>query len=65
VSPAAVAARMVRAEDVEELALAGVDQEFVDMYGPDQRVWKQWQVDTYLAALDQVHAEFAPQAVAA
>lgn len=55
----------VRAEDVEEQALAAVDQEFLDYYGPDWAAWKPWQRDNYLAAIAQVHAEFAPGAVAA
>jgi hypothetical protein len=56
---------MVRAEDVEEQALAAVDQEFLDYFGPDWQAWKPWQREQYLAAIAQVHAEFAPQAVAA
>jgi hypothetical protein len=50
-----------RAEDVEESRLAEVDAEFVDYFGPDWQAWKPWQRDQYLAAIAQVHAEFAPQ----
>jgi hypothetical protein len=56
---------MVRAEDVEEQALAAVDAEFLDYFGPDWQSWKPWQQEQYLAAIAQVHAEFAPQGVAA
>jgi hypothetical protein len=51
--------------DVEESRLAEVDAEFTSYYGPDQRSWKPWQVETYLTAIERVHAEFAPQGVAA
>lgn len=51
--------------DVEESRLAAVDVEFVDYYGPDWRRWQRWQVENYLAAIAKVHAEFAPQGVAA
>lgn len=60
-SPAAIAVVEPRVEDAEEYRLAEVDLEFTDMYGGNQAAWKPWQVDTYLAALDEVHAEFAPQ----
>ncbi|MGW5616204.1 hypothetical protein [Streptomyces sp. NPDC003877] len=56
---------MVRAEDVEEQALAAVDQEFLDYFGPNWQAWKPWQQEQYLQAIAQVHAEFAPQGVAA
>jgi hypothetical protein len=66
VNRAAVGApRMVRAEDVEESRLAEVDQEFLDYYGPDWTRWKPWQQENYLAAIEKVHAEFAPKGVAA
>jgi hypothetical protein len=52
---------MVRAEDVEESRLAEVDAEFVDYFGPDWQAWKPWQREQYLAAIEKVHAEFAPQ----
>jgi hypothetical protein len=55
---------MVRAEDVEEQRLAEVDTEFVDYFGPDIARWKPCQVEQYLDAIAQVHAEFAPQGVA-
>ncbi|TGZ14680.1 hypothetical protein DV517_61630 [Streptomyces sp. S816] len=55
---------MARA-DVEERRLAEVDTEFLELYGPDQRVWKRWQVDTYLDAIDRVHDQFGPSGVAA
>lgn len=51
--------------DVEERRLAEVDVEFHDYYGPDERRWKPWQVENYLAAINDVHAQFARQAVAA
>lgn len=57
------ALEMVRAEDVEEQRLAEVDQEFLDYYGPDWTRWQPWQQENYLAAIAQVHAEFAPQQV--
>ncbi|MGW7785978.1 hypothetical protein [Streptomyces tricolor] len=50
--------------DVEERRLVEVDTEFLELYGPDQRAWKRWQVETYLDAMTRVHAEFTP-AVAA
>ncbi|MET9012263.1 hypothetical protein ABZX74_15295 [Streptomyces olivaceoviridis] len=59
------ALRMVRAEDLEETALAEVDAEFLEMYGPDWASWEPWQRELYLTAIEQVHAEFAPQGVAA
>jgi hypothetical protein len=55
---------MVRAEDLEEQALAEADAEFHDYYGPESG-WVPWQQENYLAAIAQVHAEFAPEAVAA
>jgi hypothetical protein len=56
---------MVRAEDLEEQALAAVDVEFHDFFGPDDRRWQPWQVEQYLTAINKVHAQFAPTAVAA
>ncbi|MFJ8146622.1 hypothetical protein ACIQ6R_16345 [Streptomyces sp. NPDC096048] len=56
---------MVRAEDVEEARLAEVDREFTEYFGPNWRRWKPWQVEQYVAAIEKVHAEFAPQGVAA
>ncbi|MCG0066536.1 hypothetical protein CFC35_05440 [Streptomyces sp. FBKL.4005] len=55
------ALRMVRAEDLEEARLAEVDQDFMDYFGPDWARWRPWQQEQYLAAIEQVHAEFAPQ----
>ncbi len=52
---------MVRAEDLEEARLAEVDQDFMDYFGPDWARWRPWQQEQYLAAIEQVHAEFAPQ----
>lgn len=57
--------RMVRQEDVEEQALAEVDQRFMDYFGPDFAHWQPWQQENYLTEIDKVHAEFAPEAVAA
>lgn len=51
--------------DIEERRLAEVDTEFLELYGTDQREWKDWQVDTYLHAIDRAHEEFGPQGVAA
>ena len=56
---------MVRQEDLEEQELAAVDQRFMDYFGPDFARWLPWQQENYLAAIDKVHAEFAPEAVAA
>ncbi|MET8766382.1 hypothetical protein [Streptomyces sp. NPDC004658] len=50
--------------DLEERRLVEVDTEFLEMYGPDQRAWKRWQVEAYEAAMAKVFAEFIP-AVAA
>jgi hypothetical protein len=47
--------------DVVERHLVQVDTEFLEMYGPDQRAWKRWQVETYEAAMTQVFAEFGPE----
>lgn len=49
---------MVRAEDVEEQALAAVTEEFVDYFGPDMPQWRPWQVEQYLAAVAKVHVLF-------
>ncbi|GHH29942.1 hypothetical protein [Streptomyces rubradiris] len=54
------ALRMVRAEDLEEARLAEVDQEFLEMYGPDWAAWEPWKRELYLTAIEQVHAEFIP-----
>lgn len=62
---AALWAPMVRAEDVEEARLAEVDVEFHDYFGPDDLRWLPWQVEQYLSAIAAVHAEFAPEGVAA
>ncbi|WP_420032312.1 hypothetical protein ACN2WE_05465 [Streptomyces sp. cg28] len=53
-----MAIRMVRAEDVEETALAVVDQEFTDYFGPNWRTWQPWQIEQYLDAMEQAHSEF-------
>lgn len=58
------ALRMVRAEDLEEFRLAEVDQEFMTDFGPEWAHWEPWQREQYIAAIEQVHAEFTP-AVAA
>ncbi|KOV86111.1 MULTISPECIES: hypothetical protein [unclassified Streptomyces] len=55
------ALRMVRAEDLEETRLAEVDTEFLEMYGPDWASWEPWKRVQYIAAIERVHAEFAPQ----
>jgi hypothetical protein len=55
---------MVRAEDLEEQALAEVDAEFHDYYGPESG-WVLWQQENYLAAIARVHGEFGSQGVAA
>jgi len=60
-----VSARPVRAEDVEEQRLAEVDAAFVEYFGPVFSSWLPWQVESYLAAIARVHAEFAPSGVAA
>ncbi|WP_318205325.1 hypothetical protein [Streptomyces sp. SCL15-4] len=59
------ALRMVRAEDLEEARLAEVDREFMTDFGPDWASWLPWQQEQYLTAIERVHAEFAPQGVAA
>jgi hypothetical protein len=56
---------MVRAEDVEEQALAEVDSEFMARFGPLADRWEPAQVEQYLTAIARVHAEFAPMGVAA
>ena len=47
--------------DMQQRVLAEVDQEFLDYYGPDQRAWKSWQVETYETAMAQAFAGFASQ----
>lgn len=64
-SPAAIAGFEPRVEDAEQGRVAEVDTEFVDYFGPDWTHWLPWQVEQYLAAIAKVHAEFAPQGVAA
>ncbi|MFJ6667482.1 hypothetical protein [Streptomyces sp. NPDC091383] len=59
------ALRMVRAEDLEESALAEVDVEFHEYFGPDESRWLPWQVEQYLDAIAKIHARFSPQGVAA
>lgn len=56
---------MVRAEDLEEAALAAVDEEFMEYFGPDWAHWLPWQQEQYLTAIDKVHAQFSAEAVAA
>ncbi|KUN02783.1 hypothetical protein AQI95_24905 [Streptomyces yokosukanensis] len=51
--------------DVEEHRLVEVDTEFLEMYGPDQRAWKRWQVEQYEAAMAKEFAKFTPREVAA
>jgi hypothetical protein len=51
--------------DVEERRLVEVDEEFTGYFGPMWREWQPWQVAQYLDALAKVHAEFAPEGVAA
>lgn len=51
--------------DAEESRLAAVHGEFVGDFGPALWSWQPWQVEQYLAAIAQVHAEFAAGAVAA
>ena len=60
-----MSARPVRAEDLEEARLAEVDAEFMRDFGPVYASWLPWQREQYLAAIERVHAEFAPQGVAA
>ncbi|MFE9398602.1 hypothetical protein [Streptomyces flavidovirens] len=50
---------IIRAEDLEEQALAQVDADLHDYYGPE-RYWKPWQIETYLDAIAKVHQQFAP-----
>ncbi|MGW4222924.1 hypothetical protein ACWEG1_05655 [Streptomyces bauhiniae] len=56
---------MVRAEDVEEQALAAVDARMVAEFGPVMAEWSPEQRDRYLGEVVRVHAEFAPQERAA
>ncbi|MFI8351230.1 hypothetical protein [Streptomyces sp. NPDC085596] len=56
---------MVRAEDVEEQALAAVDARMVAEFGPVMADWSPQQRDAYLGEIAAVHAQFAPQGVAA
>ncbi|MYS15072.1 hypothetical protein [Streptomyces sp. SID4982] len=62
---AVAVALMVRAEDVEEQALAAVDARMVAEFGPVMAEWSPQQRDRYFGELAAVHAEFAPQGVAA
>ena len=55
----------VRAEDLEVSALAEVDHEFHEYFGPNESRWQPWQVEQYLTAIEKVHAQFAPSEVAA
>lgn len=49
---------MVRAEDVEQAALAAADTVFHQDYGPETG-WQPWQREHYLTAVDNVHHQFA------
>lgn len=55
--------KLIRAEDLEEAELAAVDEEFHDYYGPE-RYWQPWMCETYLAAIQQVHNQYAGQVAA-
>lgn len=52
---------MVRAEDVEEAALAAVDRRLHDYYGPDEKSWVPWQIENYLAEIAEARAVFEPE----
>lgn len=47
--------------DVQQDAIAAVDQEFLDYYGSDQSRWVSWQVATYEDAMAKAFARFVPQ----
>lgn len=53
-----MATPMIRAEDVEESALAAVDREFTEYFGPHLHTWQPWQVEQYLDAVAKIHAAF-------
>jgi hypothetical protein len=60
-----LAADTARIEDDEQAQLARVDLRFHDEFGHKDRTWASSVTEAYLQAMDAVHADFHPQAVAA